>query len=342
MIKRLGALAITILLSSSLWAQGAYTKAVDTGTISASGGIFTHINGIAELNIQAEYIISGSPTITSIILKGCMRGGTCSTLSTYTASSNTTVGVTGLYDSYQVIPTWTGGSNPSVQINWLASANSAPGATTGANSAQVQGATAPGAADASTTNPVQVAGIDINNFVRKLQVNPTGYLSLGGARNAVDGANNASGTNTQDDGGNPTYLQIFPYQFNGGTATGWDRTFYCSNTTTQTISAATTQLVALVSGKKIRICSYNITRTDSAAVVATLQFVEGTGAACVTGQTNTSGKVAAFASGAVGSVTWAGGNSGAMITSTAGDALCATEVGAASSMDVTITYATPF
>lgn len=128
-MKKLLWLAL-VLQTSALFGQAAYVRSVDTGTISTSGKVFTHTNTIAELNVNVEYVISGSPTITSIILQGCMRGGTCQTLSTYSASTNTVISVTGLYDSYTVTPTWTGGSSPTVTINWLGTSNSSPGGAT--------------------------------------------------------------------------------------------------------------------------------------------------------------------------------------------------------------------
>jgi hypothetical protein len=130
-------LILALLLGSSLcFGQAAYIKAVDSTSIATSGKTFTHINIIGELNITAEYVISGSPSITSIVLQGCMRGNgvtpDCVTLSTYTASTSGLVQVTGLFDQYTVTPTWTGGASPSVQVNWLGTANSSPSAITNA------------------------------------------------------------------------------------------------------------------------------------------------------------------------------------------------------------------
>lgn len=111
----------------------------------------------------------------------------------------------------------------------------------------------------------------------------------------------------------------------------------CPTTKTITVSATTTEILPVVAGKKNRICSYVVARTDVAAVVATAKLVEGTGTNCATGQTNLTGVVAAFASGAVGFAHWA--SLSGMTATTAGDAVCVTEAGAASSVDVTITYA---
>lgn len=121
-------LALALLVSTSLVAEPvAYNKAKDTGKITASGSTFTHINIIGEIQLQVEYVIAGSPTISSIVLSGCMRGGTCAVLNTYSSSTSTIVGVTGLYDSYTVVPSWTGGVSPSVTINWLGATRASGG-----------------------------------------------------------------------------------------------------------------------------------------------------------------------------------------------------------------------
>lgn len=111
----------------------------------------------------------------------------------------------------------------------------------------------------------------------------------------------------------------------------------CPTTKTITVSATTTEILPIVAAKKNRICSYVVTRTDTAAVVATAKFVEGTGTNCASGQADLTGRVVAFASGAVG-MAHSGPVSG-LTANTAADAICVTEAGAASSMDITITYA---
>lgn len=122
-------LMFALLLCSMAEGQAAYTKAIESFTVSTSGNTFTHPNAIGELNWTAEYVLSGSPTITSIIVQGCMRGGTCDSLSTYSASVNGQVhGGGSTYDSYTVTPTWSACGSPpcTVKINWNGSANSSP------------------------------------------------------------------------------------------------------------------------------------------------------------------------------------------------------------------------
>ncbi len=121
-MKRSAIALLLIFVSSCLFADPvAYNKAKDSGTIKTSGTTFTHANIIGEMTFQIEYVITGSPTISSIVLSGCMRGGTCTTLNTYSSSSNTVVSASGLYDYYTVVPSWTGGTSPSVTVNWLGS-----------------------------------------------------------------------------------------------------------------------------------------------------------------------------------------------------------------------------
>jgi hypothetical protein len=112
----------------------------------------------------------------------------------------------------------------------------------------------------------------------------------------------------------------------------------CNTTKTITVSATTTEIVPVVAGKKYRVCSAVFSRTDIAAVVATAKFVEGTGTNCATGQTNLTGVVADFASAAVGAVQFTPAIGAGWTSNVAGDAVCVTEAGAASSIDVTITY----
>lgn len=72
------------------------------------------------LNATFEEKIAGSPATVSIVIQGCMRGGTCDTLDTYTtvANSNRAPSISKDYDYFTVTPTWTGGTSPSVTVNY--------------------------------------------------------------------------------------------------------------------------------------------------------------------------------------------------------------------------------
>lgn len=67
-----------------------------------------------------EEKIAGSPATVSIITQGCMRGGTCDSLDTYTtvANANRAPSVSKIYDYFVVTPSWTGGTSPSVTVNY--------------------------------------------------------------------------------------------------------------------------------------------------------------------------------------------------------------------------------
>lgn len=90
----------------------------DTVTISISASVATFTGGRYVSN-RFEYVISGGPGSMSIVLQGCMRGGTCTTLNTSTLTTSNTVSWVDTYDSYTVTPTFTGGTNVQVIINRL-------------------------------------------------------------------------------------------------------------------------------------------------------------------------------------------------------------------------------
>ena len=95
-------------------------SAAQTGsdTISRSGGTVTFGNPLGALTVAFEEIIAGSPATVSIVIQGCMQGGTCSTVDTYTTVANSVRQPTvSLYDYFSVAASWTGGSQVSVTIN---------------------------------------------------------------------------------------------------------------------------------------------------------------------------------------------------------------------------------
>lgn len=127
-------------------------------------------------------------------------------------------------------------------------------------------------------------------------------------------------------------LGVYPYWFNGTT---WDRAFYCPNTTfISALGAATTQIVAPVAGKKVRICS--IVMTNNNATATTVKLVEGTGANCGTGQSNLTGIIGDLAA-APASQSIGMSSGGGFTTNVTGDGVCVTG-SAAGSVDVTISF----
>jgi len=121
---RVAAFTLAILLANMAQAQSPIERQTQTG---ASGSTLTFNNSIGSGLMKLEYKISGSPATASIVLKGCMRGGTCDTLQTDTTTTDTMRLVSGLWDYMTIEPTFTGGSSPSVRVNWLAIARSPMG-----------------------------------------------------------------------------------------------------------------------------------------------------------------------------------------------------------------------
>ena len=114
------ALALAFPLSSfatTLENAGAHST---NCTVSTSGNSCTlSVTGNAG---TFEEVITGSPATTSIVIKGCMDGGTCDTLDTNTGttSANRVPGSwTTLYRYFTVIASWTGGTNVSIRVNAL-------------------------------------------------------------------------------------------------------------------------------------------------------------------------------------------------------------------------------
>lgn len=137
-------LAIMALWATQAHAQAAYNMDRDSGKITTSGGTWTHTNRIGSLNITFEVLINGSPTSSTVTIQGCGRGNlasygstnglnglqansaTCDVLDTYTANVSANRKITGLYDSYIVTATWSGGTSPTVQVNTLETSASSP------------------------------------------------------------------------------------------------------------------------------------------------------------------------------------------------------------------------
>ncbi len=178
-LRRLAASAVLLLLACAAHGQAAYTGAQETFTVSTSGaacvygnnssnsGCFQHNNSVNELNYTVAYDLIGSPSITSIILQGCMSvGNICDTLNTYTTSANTLIHGGGYtYDYWVMTPTWSSCGTPpcSVKFEWRGSSNSSPGGGNATQASQVQGTAASGSA--SSGNPIEVAGVNAGNAI---------------------------------------------------------------------------------------------------------------------------------------------------------------------------------
>jgi hypothetical protein len=154
-------------------------------------------------------------------------------------------------------------------------------------------------------------------YVRIIGANASGSISLGVVGNGADGVSNAVGLFTPDQNGSSAFLQFWPYTFNGTT---WDRQFSCRNSATISVTAgATTQIVALASAKKVRVCSFVITES----LAGTAKFLYGTGTNCVTGPVDLTAAMALPTNGNISARAPSGSN---LFETASANALCLASV----------------
>jgi hypothetical protein len=240
---RVAAFTLAILLANMAQAQSPIERQTQTG---ASGSTLTFNNSIGSGLMKLEYKISGGPATASIVLKGCMRGGTCDTLQTDTNTTDTMRLVSGLWDYMTIEPTFTGGASPSVRVNWLAITRSPMGdawgvivstsgvgsnvnvaqwggaavVTGGVNGSQGVGGLAADDAVAAG-NPVFVAGKDTAGNIQSFSFQPNGTLNTVISGSGADGMQNTNlGRLATPTSATGQPLATYPSVFNGTT---WDR-----------------------------------------------------------------------------------------------------------------------
>lgn len=125
-----------LLLSVVGGAQNS-TRVADTHTFTVSGSSWTTANPGAGVQASFEELFTGTPATASVVIQGCMRGGTCTTLNTNTVVSNAIItpsfgGV--VYDNLLITASWTGGTNPSVVVNSVITTASTGGGSGGGGS----------------------------------------------------------------------------------------------------------------------------------------------------------------------------------------------------------------
>src|ERR1700722_18030883 len=129
----------------------AQVRTVDTKIVSSSGITLTELNAAGAMTASFEYVITGSPATVSIVVSGCKEGGTCDSLDTYTSTSNVirAPSISKAYDSFTIVPSWTGGTSVTVTVNTtLLSAS---------------GGSSSGGGNVSVTSPVDGSGyVEIN------------------------------------------------------------------------------------------------------------------------------------------------------------------------------------
>lgn len=123
--------ALVLSLSLSVSAQIGAQRAQDTALISVTATTITILDPIGSTSDTFEYIVTGAPATSTITLKGCMRGGTCVTLDVLSdVITNITRYTSGSdYDNFQITWAFTGGTAPTLRINWTGSAAAGAGAT---------------------------------------------------------------------------------------------------------------------------------------------------------------------------------------------------------------------
>lgn len=178
-----GLLVMALLFMIGTQAQGQSLKMAANQTLS-SGQSMSVPNTIGVSAITAEYKIAGGPATASIVLKGCMRGGTCDTKETSTATTSSIRALLGLYDFYTVDATFTGGTSPTVTVNIIGATGASPSNTSGVgpaaptNITQVGGsALAEGQAAMAASIPVVIASNQTNV--------PANIAQVGGASVAL-------------------------------------------------------------------------------------------------------------------------------------------------------------
>lgn len=121
-------------------------KSAQQFTITQSGMIFFILNALQnQTSIEFDYTINGSPATLNIQVLGVMSDGTVDVLDTYTSLTNATrtIALSKLYDSFQLVATWTGGAANGVTIG-VAVQTSGPGPSfQGANLLPISGIGSP-------------------------------------------------------------------------------------------------------------------------------------------------------------------------------------------------------
>jgi len=87
--------------------------------VTVSGTAITVNNNIRALVVNFGISITGSPAAMSIPIQGCLAGGACdSVAATYTSTStgNQAVTFSNVYDYFKLVPTFSGGTAPTVTV----------------------------------------------------------------------------------------------------------------------------------------------------------------------------------------------------------------------------------
>jgi hypothetical protein len=190
-----------MILLTAIVSSAQQTVKKDSGTITVSGGAVGTVGGAFQLNNDLgmvtngfEIIVTGTPATLSVITKGCMRGGTCDTLDTYTtvANANRKPTISVPYDYFEISATWTGGSSPTVRVNRTATLARSGGGGVGGGVTSVFGQTGvvpdlngDVATGGSSTTTLSTVNANVGQFT-KLTVNGKGLVTAATTLSAGD------------------------------------------------------------------------------------------------------------------------------------------------------------
>lgn len=147
-MKKLFMLSLLVALSVAAFATDEQTRSCPekiTASTAVSGTPINVANDCGGLIGTFGEVITGSPASASIVIAGCVRGGSpCSTLSTSTSTVSATIKPTidSIYDYFIVTPTWSGGTNVSFTVNATLTTASGTGSGGGSGGTVTQGTAA--------------------------------------------------------------------------------------------------------------------------------------------------------------------------------------------------------
>jgi hypothetical protein len=122
-----GTIALGPALAGAQVIKGGGTAESDTRISAGLTGTLTFPDALGTRSDNFELIITGAPATLAVTLNGCMGGGTCTALTTYSGTSNTVLSTSGgPYTTYQIVYTMTGGTSPVITVNRLATAAGIP------------------------------------------------------------------------------------------------------------------------------------------------------------------------------------------------------------------------
>lgn len=109
---------IALMLLFTCFSYAAENKKIDRQCTSVSTTPLSFTNDVGGMTASFEEVITGAPASSSIVINGCKNGTNCTVLETYTGNTTSirAPAVDKIYDYFTVVPTWSGGTSPSVCV----------------------------------------------------------------------------------------------------------------------------------------------------------------------------------------------------------------------------------